>query len=88
MRGIAMHNDFTVFSRVVPSGKRVVYYYAYDESGKRRGPWSTGLASKTAAKNYCNALNRKGKLLPGLGAMPTFAEWFGMQETRGNCCYL
>jgi integrase len=83
-----MHNDFTVFSRVVPSGKKVVYYYAYDENGKRRGPWSTGQASKTAAKNYCNALNRKGKLLPGLGAMPTFAEFAEGWWEWESCPYL
>ena len=39
--GFAMHNDFTVFKRSVPSGKKVVYYYAYDENGVRQGPWST-----------------------------------------------
>ena len=70
-----MHNDFTLFSRVVPSGKTVVYYYAYDGEGKRLGPWSTGQANKTAARNYCNKLNREGKLLPEPKGMPTFAEF-------------
>jgi hypothetical protein len=60
-----MHNDFTLFTRVVPSGKTVVYYYAYDEEDRRLGPWSTGQANKTLARNYCNQLNRQGKLLPG-----------------------
>jgi len=32
-----IHNDFTLHFRVAPSGKRVVYYYAYDEDGKRLG---------------------------------------------------
>jgi hypothetical protein len=31
--GCAMHNDFTVFKRRVPSGKKVVYYYAYGAEG-------------------------------------------------------
>jgi len=70
-----MHNDFTLFSRVVPSGKKVVYYYAYDSEGKRLGPWTTGQTTVTAARNYCNLLNRKGKLLPELKGMPTFAEF-------------
>ena len=70
-----MRNDFTLFFRVVPSGKKVVYYYAYDENGTRKGPWTTGLTNKTAARNYCNALNRKGALLPAGNTMPTFAEY-------------
>jgi hypothetical protein len=28
-----MHNDFTVFKRRVPSGKKVVFYYAYEGAG-------------------------------------------------------
>ena len=70
-----MKNDFTLFHRVVPSGKKVVYYYAYDENGTRKGPWSTGQASKTAARNFCNALIRKGVLLPQGKGMPTFEEY-------------
>jgi integrase len=70
-----MHNDFTLFKRTVPSGEKVVYYYAYDGGGKRLGPWSTGETSLTAARNVCNRLNREGKLLPGLKDSPTFAEF-------------
>jgi len=66
-----MHNDFTLFSRVASSGKKVVYYYAYDGEGRRRGPWSTGQTSKTLARNYCNKLNREGKLLPKPKGKPT-----------------
>jgi hypothetical protein len=70
-----MHNDFTLFSRVVPSGKMVVYYYAYDGEGRRLGPWTTGESNKTAARNYCNKLNREKKLLPEPKAIPTFADF-------------
>ena len=70
-----MHNDFTLFTRVVPSGKKVVYYYAYDEEDNRLGPWTTGQVNKTAARNYCNLLIRKGKLLPEAKGIPTFAEF-------------
>jgi len=70
-----MHNDFTLFTRAVPSGKKVVYYYAYDGDGRRLGPWTTGQASRTLARNYCNKLIRDGKLLPEPKAMPTFAEF-------------
>ena len=70
-----MRNDFTMFYRFVPSGKRVVYYYAYDDEGKRRGPWTTGEISKTLARNYCNKLIRMGKLLQGRKEMQTFEEF-------------
>jgi hypothetical protein len=33
-----IHNDFTLYWRVFPSGKRAVYYYAYDENGRWEGP--------------------------------------------------
>jgi hypothetical protein len=74
-RSVYMHNDFTVFPRVVPSGKRVFYYYAYDGKGARLGPWTTGQASRTLAKNFCNKLDREGKLIPTLKGIPTFAEF-------------
>jgi len=70
-----MHNDFTLFTRKVPSGKKVEYYYAYDGKGQRHGPWSTGQANKTLARNYCNKLNREGKLIPEPKGIPTFAEF-------------
>ena len=70
-----MHNDFTLVSRKVPSGKTVVYYYAYNGEGQRLGPWTTGQVNKTAARNYCNLLNRKGKLLQNVKGMPTFSEF-------------
>jgi integrase len=70
-----MRNDFTLFKRVVPSGKTVVYYYAYNDDGVRQGPWTTGQENKTAARNYCNKLNREGKLLPAPKEIPTFTEF-------------
>jgi integrase len=70
-----MHNDFTLFWRVVPSGKKVVYYYAYDENGLRRGPWTTGLTSMTLARNHCNKLLKDGTLLPYKMGGQTFAEY-------------
>jgi hypothetical protein len=83
-----MHNDFTFFTRKVPSGKTVVYYYAYDDEGRRLGPWTTGEANKTAARNYCNRLNRKGRLLPGPKGIPTFEEFSkGFWEWE-TCPYL
>jgi len=88
MRGETIHNDFTVFLRVVPSGKKVVYYYTYDENGKRVGPWSTGLANKTAARNYCIRLIREQKLAQGQGDMPAFAEYARGWWEWETCPYL
>ena len=69
-----MHNRFTLLSRVVPSGKTVVYYYAYNEDGKRLGPWTTGQSSKMAARNYCMNLMREGNLIPLQSNIGTFEE--------------
>ena len=69
-----MKNEFTLYFRKVPSGKRVYYYYAYDD-GQRLGPWSTGQDTKTAAKNYCCGLIRTGKLLRSNKEIPTFADY-------------
>jgi integrase len=69
-----MHNSFTLLSRVVPSGKTVIYYYAYNEDGKRLGPWSTGQVTKTAARNFCQKLLRDGNLIPSQNVIGTFAE--------------
>ena len=70
-----MRNDFTLYFRKVPSGKRVYYYYAYNDGGDRLGPWSTGEDVRTAARNYCNNLIRQGMLVPGIKGMTTFAVY-------------
>jgi len=70
-----IHNDFTLYFRVVPSGKRVVYYYAYDEDGKRLYGKSTGEVTLTAARLKCNRLLKEGALVPKRGYIPTFAEY-------------
>jgi hypothetical protein len=67
-----MRNTFTLYHRKVPSGKRVYYYYAYDDDGNRLGPWTTGETMKTAARNFCNGLIRKELLVPGIKGMTTF----------------
>ncbi len=59
-----VHNDFTLYFRVIPSGKRVVYFYAYDENGKRTQGRSTGQTNKTAARVVVNRLLKEGALLP------------------------
>jgi integrase len=83
-----IHNDFTLYWRVIPSGKRVVYYYAYDEDGNRLGGWSTGETAMTAARIKCNRLLRDGKLIPDSGYMPTFAEYAQGWWEWETCAYL
>jgi integrase len=83
-----IHNDFTLYWRIVPSGKRVVYYYAYDTDGHRLGGWSTGEATMTAARVACNRLMREGKLLPNSGYMPTFGEYAEGWWEWETCAYL
>jgi hypothetical protein len=51
-----IHNDFTLYVRVAPSGKRVIYFYAYDENNRRTAGRSTGQTTKTAARVFVNGL--------------------------------
>ncbi|GHU69016.1 hypothetical protein FACS189450_01050 [Spirochaetia bacterium] len=83
-----IHNDFTLYWRVFPSGKRVVYYYAYDENGKRLMGRSTGETNMTAARVRCNKLLKEGKLVPNTGYMPTFAEYAQGWWEWETCAYL
>jgi integrase len=83
-----LHNDFTLYWRVIPSGKRVVYYYAYDENDKRLGGWSTGETTMTAARLKCNRLLKEGKLVPNSDYMPTFAEYAQGWWEWETCAYL
>jgi integrase len=83
-----IHNDFTLYWRVIPSGKRVVYYYAYDLDGNRLGGWSTGETTMTAARVKCNRLLREGKLIPHSGFMPSFAEYAQGWWEWETCAYL
>jgi integrase len=71
----SMHNDYTLFWRTYPNGKKVVFYYAYDEKDRRQGPWTTKATSITAARNYCNKLIKTDRLIP-VKTMPlTFGEY-------------
>jgi integrase len=83
-----IHNDFTLYWRVIPSGVRVVYYYAYDEENNRLGGWSTGETTLTAARVKCNRLLREGKLIPNSGFMPTFEEYSQGWWEWETCAYL
>jgi integrase len=69
-----IHGHFTLFMRKLPRGKKVVYYYAY-ENDRRVGPWSTGEKTLTAARNRCGDLYREGKLIPGKTKPLTFGEF-------------
>ena len=83
-----IHNDFTLYFRVIPSGKRVVYYYAYDENGKRLYGKSTGETTLTAARVFCNKLLREGALVQKKNYTPTFAEYAKGWWEWDTCEYL
>jgi integrase len=83
-----IRNDFTLYWRVLASGKRVVYYYAYDENGVRQDGRSTGQTNMTAARVVCNRLLKEGALLPRKGYMPTFEEYARGWWEWGTCEYL
>ena len=79
-----MHNDFTLFLREYPNGKKVFFYYAYDKEGRRRGPWTTKSMKKTAARNYCNGLLLAGELIPGQKKVLTFGDYAKGFWERGS----
>jgi len=83
-----IHNDFTLYYRETPSGKRIVYFYAYDENGKRTHGRSTGLTTKTAARVLVNKLLKEGALLPKKDDVPTFGEYAVNWWDWENCEYL
>jgi len=83
-----VHNDFTLYWRVFPSGKKVVYYYAYDENGKRLMGRSTGETNLTSARVKCNKLLKEGELVPNKNHMPTFAEYAEGWWEWETCAYL
>ncbi|MDR1617007.1 MAG: site-specific integrase [Syntrophomonadaceae bacterium] len=83
-----IHNNYTLYWRVLPSGKKAVYYYAWDEDNTRKGGWSTGQTTITAARLVCDKLMREGKLIPNKGFMPTFAEYAQGWWEWETCAYL
>jgi hypothetical protein len=83
-----IHNDFTLYFRVNPSGKRVVYFYAYDENSRRTRGRSTGQTTKTAARGLVNRLVKEGALLPKKGDVPTFGEYATNWWDWEKCEYL
>ncbi len=49
---MSFRSDFNLFKRTLPSGKKVYYYYIYDDFGKRK-QFTTGQTIKKKAFNYC-----------------------------------
>jgi hypothetical protein len=79
-----IHNDFTLYWRVLASGKRAVYYYAYDENNMRLPGRSTGTTTMTAARTVCNRLLKDGLLVPNKKIVPTFGNTPGAGGTPAN----
>jgi integrase len=84
MRVFYMHNDYTLLWRTYPNGKKVVFYYAYDDKDVRQGPWTTKCQSITAARNYCNRLIKTDRLIPRRGKPLTFGEYAEGFWERGS----
>jgi integrase len=57
------HEPFTVLPRRMPSGEVVWYYRARLEDGRRSTAWSTGQATRSAARAHCRMLEKDGKLI-------------------------
>jgi integrase len=73
-----IRESYSLYKRYLPSGQVVFYYRTYDSNGGRLCGHSTGQTTKTAAREYCNKLNREGKLIPEKIKrinIPTFGEF-------------
>jgi integrase len=57
-----LRQDFSLYKRIMRSGKVVYYFQMYDEDGRRLPGKSTGKANKTAATLYCQQLIREDRL--------------------------
>ena len=80
---------FSLYCRKLSSGKTVWYYQTYDEDGLRTNGKSTGKSTKTAAREYCNALMTAGQLLPSAqAAVPAFKEFAVGWWDYEKCAYL
>ena len=77
-----------LYFQVVPSGKRVVYYYAYDENGRRMYGKSIGELTMTVARKKCNRLLKEGLLAPKKGHVPIFAEYAVNWWDLDKCDYV
>jgi len=82
-----IRENFTVFKRVMPSGRAVFYYQCYDEKGKRQVAKSTGKSLKTEAVAYCQKLYKSDILIPEQ-KKPTFAEFAAGWWNLDTCRYL
>jgi integrase len=82
---------FSLYNRKLASGVTVFYYRAYDENGQRLCGHSTGQTTKTAAREFCNRLNRDGKLIPQKQdriIVPSFAKFVEGWWDYDACPYL
>ena len=79
---------FSVFPRVLESGRKVYYYQTYDPDGRRMNPKSTGAIRARDARMYCMKLYREGTLGVTVKKTPTFAEFsVGWWDVK-TCQYL
>ncbi len=78
--------SFTLYPRPRPKGPPVWYYRTYDEFGERTSGHSTGLTSKTLARQYCMELYRQGRLTPS--SDPYFRDYAAPWWKWDECPYV
>jgi integrase len=82
---------FSLYKRKLASGITVFYYRTYGENGQRLCGHSTGQTTRTAAREFCNRLNREGKLIPQKQdkiMVPSFAKFADGWWDYDTCPYL
>jgi integrase len=68
--------SFSLYRRRLVSGLVVFYYQTYTRDGKRTCGYSTGLSTRTEAREYCIRLKTEGRLIPEkCNKMPLFKDY-------------
>lgn len=65
-------SNYTIFARKLKSGK-VYYFQTYDENGRRLPARSTGMRTRSEARQFCDGLLKAERLTAP--DCPTLAEW-------------
>ncbi len=77
---------FTLYSRKMKNGKSVWYYRTYDSDGNRTSGKSTGLTSKTAAREYVTKLIKTDEI--DLKDNPRFRDYAAKWWLGDECPYV
>ncbi len=80
-------DPFTIYQRLIKSGRKVYYYHIYSQNGERLS-FSTGLSTKTATREYCFRLYKNNQLIPCKITKITFNDYSENWWIWDKCDYI